>query len=57
MSGKDGSKIKAERRAVQLPLFKAIEDLESGDMDVKVLKREPGRLVLGLDILFQDRVG
>ena len=57
MRGKDSKKAKSKPGPVQLPLFKAIESLKSDDMDVKVIRREPGRIVLGLDILFRDKVG
>ena len=57
MSGKDGVRAKSRPLPVQLPLFKAIEHLGDKDTDVRILRKEPGRIRLAVDILFKDKIG
>jgi hypothetical protein len=46
------------RRPIQLslPLYQAIEDLADQNLDVKILKRDPGRIELGVAIAFPKRL-
>jgi hypothetical protein len=57
MSSKDRARPASRPVPVQLPLFKAIEELGDNDMDVKILRKEPGRIQLAVDILFKDKIG
>ena len=41
---------------VQLPLFKAIEELKDQDMDVRITRKDPGRIRLAVDIVFREKI-
>ncbi len=56
MTAKDNRSPKTKPPMVQLPLFKAIEELQNNDMDVKITKKEPGRIRLAVDIMFREKV-
>lgn len=57
MSAKDRARAISRPLPVQLSLFKAIEELGDKDMDVKILRKEPGRIQLAVDILFKEKIG
>ena len=56
MTSKDRVTRKPQIRPEQLPLFKAIEELKDRDMEITVLRKEPGRVQLGIDIVFKNRI-
>ena len=41
---------------LELPLHLAIKDLEEEHLEVRILKRDPGRIELGVDIAFPRRL-
>jgi hypothetical protein len=45
----------ARRQPEQLPLFQAIGDLEEQNMDLKILRKGPTKIELGLEIVFPKR--
>jgi hypothetical protein len=53
MSGWDGGYKKPIPKPVQLSLFDALQDLEDGDVEVKIRKKSAGRLELGVEIGFK----
>jgi hypothetical protein len=46
------------QRPIQLtlPLFQAIEDLGEQNLDVRILRKDPGRIELGVEITFPKRL-
>ena len=47
------SKLKRERpQSAQLPLFKAIDELEPENLDVRILRKWPQKIELGVNIAF-----
>jgi hypothetical protein len=53
MSGQDMGFQKPRPRPIQMSLFDALEDLQDEHLDVKILRKGPGRLELGLEIGFK----
>lgn len=53
MSGRDGGIQKPHPVPVQMSLFDALHDLQDDSLEVKILKKGPGRLELGLEIGFK----
>ena len=53
MSGRDQGFQKPRPKPVQMSLFEAIHDLHDDNLDVKIVKKGPGRLELGLEIGFR----
>ncbi len=53
MSGRDGGLQKPRPRPVQMSLLDALNDLDEKNVDVRILRKGPGRLELGLDIGFK----
>ncbi len=53
MSGKDRELQKPRLRPVQLSLLDALNDFQEENVQVRVLKKGPGRLELGLEIGFK----
>lgn len=45
----------ARRRPEQLPLFQAIDDLEEQNLELKILRKGPNKIELGLEIAFPKR--
>jgi len=41
---------------LELPLYQAIKDLDEQNLEVKILKRDAGRIELGLEIAFRQRL-
>lgn len=53
MSGRDGGLRKSRPSPVQMSLFDALNELRDDHMEVKILRKGPGRLELGLEIGFK----
>jgi len=45
----------ARRQPEQLPLFQAIDDLEEQNLELKILRKGPNKIELGLEIAFPKR--
>jgi hypothetical protein len=53
MSGRDRGLQKPRPQPVQMSLFGALQELQDDDLEVKILRKGPGRLELGLEIGFK----
>lgn len=53
LSGRDGGLQKARPMPVQTSLFDAINDLHDENIEIKILKKQPGRIELGVEIGFR----
>jgi hypothetical protein len=53
MSGRDGGFKKPSPKPLQMSLFDALQDLQDDDVEVKIRKKDIGRLQLGLEIGFR----
>jgi hypothetical protein len=52
MIRKSADRAKPTRQPEQLPLFRAIDDLDEQSVDVRILRKGPSRIELGVEIAF-----
>ena len=53
LSSRDGGFQKRRSKPVQMSLFEALDDLQDDNVEVRIIKKGPGRLELGLEIGFR----